>query len=837
MSSPVSWPRVKALFEDALEQPARERSSWLDDACEGDADLRVAVERLLAAENTAEDYFGAFARDLGTGDPDALPLPGRIGPWQVVREVGRGGMGQVLLAERADGLFDQRVAIKLVHPGLAPDLIARFRAERRILAGLEHPGIARLLDGGQAPDGRPYLAMEYVDGEPVTVYADRKRLSIDARLDLFEQICEAVAYAHRHLVVHRDIKPSNVLVAESEDASPTVKLLDFGIAKLVASDGEDGPPTRIERRMLTPHYAAPEQVRGEAVTTATDVYALGVLLYELLTGQRPYGPTQSAHSAERAILEASPTLPSTAVLNGEAVAELAESRATSPARLRRRLQGDLDRIALAALRKSPDARYATAEALSRDVARHRSGLPVEARAPTLGYRTAQFIRRHRLGMAVTVAVLLLSTVFSVITTRSVLAERDRTRAERDRAEQVSTFLSDLLSTAEDPSVDQTTILRLLEPAVARAENELAADPEAQARVLHTLGTLYVNAARFGKADSLLRTTLGLYRDLHGDRSAELAEAYYDLGYLHTLKAPADSARVFFRTSAEMLRSLGRDDTPAYARSRLQWARMLPLDHPEKRAWFEEAMDRLRGHYGARSPEVAEALHEYYVLGYGGGTNEEVEAAFQESLDIYEENGMGTHRYALHAMANLAHMLDGRGALEESIEMYRRSAELGQDILPPGSADRVSMVVNYGATLHERGQFREAHRVLRAEAESALRELAQDSQGIAQSHYWYGRNLIALGQPAKAVPALQRAEEIYMGYAPDRGFRVRAFRADALAAMGQRENAERLYLEALDGLAGTGFESAILRQLVAFYADDGRGAMAERYRVRLTALEE
>ncbi|MEO0557955.1 MAG: protein kinase [Bacteroidota bacterium] len=827
-SSPP-WPRVKELFDAVTERPLSDQARWLAEACEGDTRLREAVERLLAAEVGADDYFGALALDLRTGDLDARSLPAQIGVWRVVREVGRGGMGQVLLGERADGLFDQRVAIKLVHPGLAPDLIARFRAERRILAGLDHPGIARLLDGGQAPDGRPYLAMEYVDGEPITDYADRQALSIDARLDLFAQVCEAVAYAHQHLVVHRDLKPSNVLVTDRGE----VKLLDFGIAKLIVPDGTS-PPTRIERRLLTPHYAAPEQVRGDAVTTATDVYALGVLLYELLTGHRPYGRLPStAHQVEQAILETQPTLPSTAVLQGEAADELAALRSTSPARQRRRLQGDLDWILLTALRKEPEHRYTTAEAFARDVERHRKGVPVEARAPTVGYRMARFVRRHRMGVAATSAAVVLIAAFGILYTRGILAERDRTSAERDRAERVSTFLTDLLATADDPAIDQASILRLLEPAAARAEDELAADPQAQAEVIHTLGSLYHRVGHFERADSLLRRAIEMHRALHGPGSPDLASALYDLGYLYTEMGPRDSALVHFQASAALWRVLGMENTPASARSQLQVSRMLPADHPDKRAGFEDAMAQIRNHYGVRSPEVAEALHEYYVLGFGGGTSEEIEAAFTEALAIYEENGMGRHRYALHTMANLAHMLEGRGAMDESLEMYQRSAELGREILSPGSADLVVIVVNYGATLHERGQLEEADRVLSEVAQSTARVLPQGAIGIGQSHYWYGRNLLALGRASEAEAALSLAETGFPRSEPRR-YRIRAERGVALAALGRQAEAEAILVEAVTELAGTGLEARALRHLVEVYGAD---PAAEPYRARLAALEE
>ena len=440
------WPQVKALFERALEVPRESRAAFLDEACPA-SDVRREVEGLLAADDTAGTFLDTPALLDVAKTPPAEPnsIGERIGPYELVREIGRGGMGTVYLAERADGAFEQSVALKVTRHGFdSPDLLSRFRYERQILAGLDHPHIARVLDGGVTDDGRPYFAMEYVDGEPIDDYCDRHRLSVDDRLALFTTVCKAVLYAHANLVIHRDLKPSNILVT----GEGIVKLLDFGIAKLVREEaaGASAPHTQTGQRLMTPEYAAPEQIRGDAITTATDVYQLGVLLYELLTGHRPYRLSERLqHEVERVILEEEPTRPSTAVrqtttdtrgaetlrLTPEAVSE---ARSTAPDKLYRRLVGDLDTIVLAALRKEPSRRYASVEHLADDVRRHLDGLPVSARPDTLVYRASKYIRRHRLGVAAAAMIVLaLLSGFGATAWQAQVAQQERLRAEQARA--------------------------------------------------------------------------------------------------------------------------------------------------------------------------------------------------------------------------------------------------------------------------------------------------------------------------------------------------------------------------------------------------------------------
>ena len=409
---------VDDLFDGAVELPADQRAAWLDANCT-DRAVRSEVEELLRAYEETHEVLDRKAFDL------ARPLLEKrhreqIGPYRLLREIGRGGMGVVWLAERVDGQYRQRVAVKFLRSSPDTDeLHRRFVAERQILASLNHPNIAQLLDGGRTDDHLPFLVMEFVDGVPITTYCDRQHLTVEERLLLFRDVCSAVHHAHQNLVIHRDIKPSNILVT----ADRRVKLLDFGIAKLVNPllGPADQPMTRTEWRVMTPEYASPEQVRGDSLTTASDVYALGVLLYELLCGRRPHRITSgSPRELEEAIVRRDPALPSVALTRAAAVAEdgttteppsdaIAAERRLSPDRLRRRLAGDLDAIVMMALRKESTKRYSSADVLWEDIQRHLEGLPVLAHRGSRWYRARKFLSRHRVE-AVAAAIVAVSLV-------------------------------------------------------------------------------------------------------------------------------------------------------------------------------------------------------------------------------------------------------------------------------------------------------------------------------------------------------------------------------------------------------------------------------------------
>src|SRR5512140_453523 len=429
--TPEEWASVKDLFEGALGRPASDRARFVREKAGGDTAVTREVLSLLEAHEGAGEFLGSPTAARADPDTPRPPLPKRVGPYEVLRELGSGGMGTVYLAEQVGPDFRRPVAVKVIRHGFSTSLfVRRFQNERRILAGLSHPNIAALLDGGTTEDGLPYFAMEYVAGTPLHEYCDAHRLSTARRLVLFRTICGAVQHAHRNLVVHRDLKPGNILV--TREGVP--KLLDFGLAK-VLEPGPDAAPeeTATDLKIFTPAYASPEQVKGEAVTTASDVYSLGALLYVLLTGKRPYRvTTRATDELARAVVEQDPTRPSlvvredaeTAIREGEAAPtplEIAAVREGTPERLARALAGDLDTIVLKAMHKDPRRRDGSAEQLSEDIGRHLGGLPVSARPDAPAYRFGKFVRRH--AVAVTAAALVVVAVAARIASSLWQAKR------------------------------------------------------------------------------------------------------------------------------------------------------------------------------------------------------------------------------------------------------------------------------------------------------------------------------------------------------------------------------------------------------------------------------
>ena len=451
---------VREIFDQAIDLPANERAAFLAQACRQNDGLLREVERLLSAHDAAGTFFDPLS-SVDAGSPPPPGAPASVGPYRVVRELGRGGVGAVYLAIRDDDQYRKRVAIKLLRPGLESDeIVRRFRNERQILASIDHPFIAKLLDGGSTPEGFPYLVIEYVEGQPIDQYCDARRLPIDERLELFCKVCTAVHFAHQNLVVHRDLKPGNILV--TPDGVP--KLLDFGIAKLLNPEmfSLTAGETRADARMMTPEYASPEQVRGEPITTASDVYSLGVLLYELVTGHLPYRlQGRQLHQLARAICDDAPVRPSTVVdleeeitgIRGDVQRITAETvsrtREGTPERLRRKLRGDIEHMLLMAMRKEPHLRYASAEQFSDDIRRHHEGLPVRARKGTWTYRSSRFVRRHRVGLGIVALSMASLVTISAVTIR----ERRRAEQESARAKAVIQFLTSTLS-AIDPRLAQ-----------------------------------------------------------------------------------------------------------------------------------------------------------------------------------------------------------------------------------------------------------------------------------------------------------------------------------------------------------------------------------------------
>jgi len=503
--TPERWQQIKEVLAGALETHPPDRSAYLDEVCGSDKALRAEVESLLAAEGDDPDMLNARTV-VGTLDEKAeranVRVGSRVGVYEIVEEIGLGGMGEVYRAFRADDQYSKEVAIKLVRAGQdSRQVLAHFRNERQLLASLDHPNIARLLDGGTTEDGVPYFAMELIEGEPINEYCDSKRLSITERLKLFLQVCSALQYAHQRLIIHRDLKPGNILVTREG----TPKLLDFGIAKIFVPSVEGAPdPTISIFRALTPAYASPEQIKGETITTASDVYSLGVLLYEALTGQRPYRGAGTPYEIAQAVCEVEPVKPSSVLMrNGnkgsvdttteERAETIAQRRDASPEKLRKRLRGDLDNIVLMALRKEPQRRYSSAEQFATDIRRHLENLPVTATKDTLRYRTSKFVRRHKAGAlaAVTVSVTLLAGVAAVLH-EARIARQQQQRAEQ-RFNDVRELANSLMFEVHDSIQDlpgSTPARKLLVERALRYLDRLSHDAASDVSLQRELATAY-----------------------------------------------------------------------------------------------------------------------------------------------------------------------------------------------------------------------------------------------------------------------------------------------------------------------------------------------------------
>jgi len=743
------WTRIETLYEAALEQSAGRRKAWLTAACE-DEDLRREILQMLAVSDRAVHFLEA---PVLNGLMEEARGDGRIGAYRILQEIGRGGSSVVYLAERADGQYEQHVAIKVLCRVLDEgDMHRRFLAERQILAALDHPNIVPLLDGGVTPAGMPYLVLPYVRGRPLTEAC--AGLNLQRRLRLFVTICEAVQFAHRKLIVHRDLKPSNILV----DESGMVKLLDFGIAKLLEPEAADlVPSTRTGWHLLTPEYASPEQVEGGAITTASDVYQLGLLLYEILTDRRAHEfETQSISEIARTVCDFDPPPPSK-VAGGDFVRP-------------RMLRGDLDAIALKALRKQPERRYGSAAELADDVRRYLARRTVTARPDSAVYRLGKAVRRNRAAAVASFLVLVLLVGYAVTATvqsRKIVAERNRAQESALRAERVQEFLIGLFEQADrDPAKSNRNIeaaLTVLESAESRIDVELAKEPEVRADLLFTLGRIYAGFGRREQATLLMHRSLYLRRDLYGEPNEDVAAVLHGFGVQMLAHGDVDSARTYFGQAFEMRRKLhGNEDDPGLAASLLQTARLMPHDHPKKNELKEEAFAMYERLYGPRSVELAKAMHTFYVLGFGSKDPEEIIRGMRTVLSIFEQR-LGVHLQTATVMHNLGLALGDK--TEEGMDLVLRSVAVAEQAAGIQHPTTSQMVVNAAATLHELGRYQEADSLLTM-ALAVRRRTMSGTRGVAWSLMWYGRNLMAMDRLDEAETALREGFDIYRRVYPD-----------------------------------------------------------------------
>lgn len=755
--------RVDDILRRAAEVGPRERRTFFESACAGDGELLAAVWRAATADVADQDDGLA---ELAVDPFESSRSPGeQIGPYRIVRLLGRGGMGEVYLCERADAHFEKEVAIKLVSRGLLSRQVqTRLRTERQILATLDHPNIARLLDGGTTSDGIPYLVMEYVDGEPIDLYCNHRQLTIPARLQLFRTVCSSVHAAHRNLIVHRDLKPSNILVT----ADGTPKLLDFGIAKLldVRQTPHTVAMTQLDVRIMTPDHASPEQVRGDSITTASDVYVLGVLLFELLTGERPFR-TVGARLAEieRVICHEEPPLPSAVIaqprISVEAIERSAAERGTTPSRLRRQLAGDLDNIVMMAMRKEPERRYGSVEQLSTDVDLHLRALPIVARADTWGYRTRKFVTRHSLTVTAALAFLALLIGFAVTTylqNDRIVRERDIATAQRTRAERVSTFLVDLFRRADPTEARgrEITASEILDRGARRVEGELVQEPETQATLLDAIGQVYLGLGQADRAFPLFERSLALRRDLLGDADPQTASSMRSLGDAELARGELNKAEALLRGALERQIAASGERAESVADTMRSLGMLLRAkgEFDAAELLFRGSLERFTQLRGDRDSRVTDVMSDLASLAVNRGHYAEAERLFRRALEIDRELLGNDHPQIAYDLGNLAITLQMSGARTEPEPLYQESIGILQRVLRPDHPETLAAMGNYARFLQIKGDLDGAERVQR-DALGALQRV------LGATHPRVGYQMVSLALVLYERGKTQEAENLYV----------------------------------------------------------------------------
>jgi eukaryotic-like serine/threonine-protein kinase len=844
--TPDRWQQIKAVLNDALEREEALRTAFLEAACQGDGELRREVESLLSSEAEIGDFIETPIFRIH-GETEPLAVGQRVGAYRIVRELGRGGMGSVYLAERADEEFEQRVALKVVRRGMDTDeIVRRFRSERQILAHLDHPNIAKLFDGGTTEDGRPYFVMEHVEGQPIDQYCDERKLSVRERLELFRRVCSAVHLAHQNLIVHRDLKPGNILV--TADGVP--KLLDFGIAKLLDPGQEAFALTRVGVRPMTPEYASPEQVRGETITTASDVYSLGVLLYVLLTGHPPYRPVRrDPQSLAKAICETDPPRPSSIIrqvgegrrpdgtsveLTPESVSRVREGEARL---LRRHLAGDLDNIVLMAMSKDPKRRYASVDQLSNDIERHLEGWPVVARKDTLGYRARKFVGRHKAGVTLAALFLLLIVGSGVAVT--ILWQR--AVREQERAKAVSTFLEDIFTVSNpDESRGETITAReILDEGAKKIDQSLADQPGVRADLKEIIGRVYRNLGFAKQAKPLLEEALRLRREEFGDDDLRVVSPLQNLANVLRELNKNDDAEPLIREALDIQRSHGATQNIDYASGLTNLGALLvareELDEAE--ALYQESLAIKRTLPDADPADIARSLNNLGKLRQTRGDFAEAERLFKESLEIRRTLAEGQPDTELAtSFNNLGSLLQDKGDLAGAESYYIKALEMRRKLLGERNPKVARSLSNLGLLRQLRGDAVGAEKSFREALSIADEQLEADHTDRAV----YLRNLasvlVTLKKPAEGEALARESLKIFRADDPDfwRVPDTESVLGSCLAAQGRFEEAEPLLTGSYPLLAkdsGDGAKQApeALKRIVDLYAAWGKPERAAAYR--------
>lgn len=748
------WNQIDELFNRCIELDDASREVVLSEVEVTDSELAAEVRQLLQNLAQADNFLETSAHEWTN-----IEVGQSIGPWRVLREIGSGGMSTVYLAERNDGRFNKYVAIKFLHGFVhGAKMHDRLVAEQRILAKLNHPNIAQLVDAGLTDAGRPYFILEYIDGVAITDWCAQQALNLDQRLDLFDQVAAAVQYAHQHLVVHRDLKPSNILV----DRDGNVKLLDFGIAKIVDDDRDpDTPTTKTGLHLMTPEYASPEQLRGLPITTSSDVYSLGIVLFEMITGRHPY-PSKTIHPLEytRQRLETQPSKPSTivATIDEDAIDESGNLNSAYRRELSRRLKGDLDTIVLTALHSEVGRRYGSVEQLRADIANYRHNKPISAQPDSRAYRIGKFVDRHRTGVVASSAAVVLLVAATIV---AILQAREA-RLEKDKAEMVTTFLKEMLQ-SPNPYNDGREVLMVdvLDRAAAKMDTSFAKYPEVSASLRQTFGVTYRELGQYDVAMNHLKESLDKLIEVHGHNNENVSAAKSNLALLHQRLGNYETADSLFQQAYETDLALSGKESSVYAK---------------------------------RLNDMA--ISKWYL-----GDYDTAEPLIRESLELEERLKGPNHNDVAVGLGNLATLLSDKGEYVEALDLYRRELAILRQNNPENTNPSIPQALAHiGVSFSDVGQY-DSSLVYHKQSLDLFRRI----RGENHADVAYAMNNVAstfsyLGLPDSSLfflnQALQISRSVLGPTHPNVGIQLNNI-ARAKRDLGDIKSAESGYREALD----------------------------------------
>ena len=682
--SQSDWEKVQRLFNEAIELEKADRVQFLKVQCGQDLTLFNEVISLLSADEDIHPVLNKKASDIINIEEKLNFVGQQIGNYKIVEEIATGGMGTVFLAERCDGVFEQKVALKIVKPGLSTiPIIRRFQHERQILASLQHPNIARLFDGGVTADKRPFFTMEYVEGIPIDDYCDKNRLTINERLKLFIKVCEAVQYAHNNLVIHRDLKPSNILIKDDG----TIKLLDFGISKVLSADSEnhDLPTiTQAEINLMTPEYSSPEQIKNSIISVSTDVYSLGLILFKLLSGKTAHEfKSRTFNEYERVVCEQTIAKPSTVLLkettdpNELKPIDIRRNRKSYPKKLKKILSGDLDNICMMALRKDPERRYLSVEMLAYDIERHLNNLPILARKESFTYTARKFIVRHKAAVITAAALFFIVNGLILFYTIELKNERDRATIEARKSEQAASFLQDLflVSDPNESKGETITARELLDRGASKLMVGLDEEPEIKSQLLNTIGKVYTNLGLYNSAEEI-------FLEIKENKNLEVVdketyiETLLNLGKTYSYNGKYDLANdLLFEAKTEGKHNLPQNHSllgELYGALATYFYQTAIFDSAY--IYNKKAEQNFINNYGRESQQVATILYNLGVLEFDRGNLGKSDSLYTESLQLYIKLNGELDAQTATAQNELASVLRHSGKFDEAEKLYKKALD-------------------------------------------------------------------------------------------------------------------------------------------------------------------